>query len=109
MIANSSIRGFIEEIQQRPSMYIGGRTIHHLKSFIDGWLFGASDKIEDVDIIEDFYHWLVIKYEIKGTQSWSQIILFYSMDEYSALVNFFQLFSEFVECSEGTASSLSVK
>ena len=99
-MTQNSLTGFLEMIQERTSMYIGGRTIVHLKAFLDGWFFGREDDISDSYLLGDFQEWVQDRYKIKSTQSWAQIILFYSTDEYDALSNFFKLWSRFLENQE---------
>ena len=80
-----TLKDFISLIKERTSMYIGRRTISILKAFIDGWIYGSEDEIADINLISDFQKWLEVKFNISGYQSWAPIILFYSIDEYSAL------------------------
>jgi len=100
----NSLETFISSIKKRTPMYLGGRTITHLKAFIDGWFFGSEEYIEDANLLEEFQLWLQEKYQVKGTQSWAGIILFYSNDEFDALQNFFALFDEFLESNFGSRS-----
>lgn len=101
MITNiNSLVEFIKLIQKRTPMYLGGRTIIHLKAFLDGWFFGKGDEIKDGYLLGDFQDWIQKKYKVKSTQSWARIILFYSTDEFSALSNFFELFNEFLKARE---------
>jgi len=93
----NSLTEFISVIQTRTSMYIGGGTITHLKAFLDGWFYGKEKEIIDSHLLEDFQEWIQNKYNIRSTQSWDRIIVFYSTDESKALESFFQLFGEFLE------------
>ena len=92
----NSLEKFLTIIEERTPMYLGGRTIVHLKAFLDGWFFGKEDEIKDSHLLSEFQEWLQKKYQINSTQSWAQIILFYSMDEFAALDRFFLLFKEFL-------------
>lgn len=78
-------------------MYLGGRTITHLKAFLDGWLYGKEEEITDVQLLDEFQAWIQDKYNVKGSQSWAKVILFHSADEYAALDNFFELFNKFLD------------
>jgi hypothetical protein len=42
-----------------------------------------------------FQSWIQEKYAINSGQSWSKIILFYSIDEHEALERFFELYEEY--------------
>ena len=44
-----------------------------------------------------FQKWVEKKYKIKSNHHWSQIILFYSPNEYFALNTFFDLFEKFCD------------
>lgn len=99
----NSLEDFVQLIKERPAMYLGGRTITHLKAFIDGWFFGIMEEIDDHELLNSFQDWLQKKYKIDSNQSWAQIILFYSMDEYSALDHFFKLFSDFLKDNHAKA------
>ena len=94
---------FISTIQSRTPMYIGGRTIIHLKAFIDGWFYGKEEEIDDSYLLDDFQEWIQKKYNIRSSHSWDRIIAFYSTDECKALENFFQLFDEFITNKKDTS------
>lgn len=96
-----SVRELIEKIKVRPAAYIGKHYISNLKSFIDGWFYGNPNGIIDSNLMNEFQDWIEDKYKVNTTHSWSNIILFYSADEYSALNNFFELFDEFLEGKSG--------
>ena len=87
----------IEQIKPRPAMYLSRHTISALRSFIDGWLLGSPNNTLEYSVLENFQDWIVKKFEVRGTQSWDRIILFYSQDEAHALDQFFELFDEFQE------------
>lgn len=94
----SSVKELLEMLRERTPMYIGGRSIFQLQAFIDGWLFDRE--VLDEDLLDQFYQWLVKRFNITSSQSWAKIILFYSTDEVSALENFFKYFDDFIEQTE---------
>lgn len=96
---NNSLTEFLEQIQDRTSMYIGGSSILQLKAFLDGWFFGNENEISDAFLLSDFQDWIQKKYKVTSTQNWAKIILFYSNDEFNALINFFRLWNEFIKKS----------
>ncbi len=77
-------------------MYIGSNSITSLKAFIDGWYFRDTGAVTDTKLMNDFQDWVEEKYEVKGTQSWARILLFYSIDESGALELFFRDFDLFL-------------
>ena len=92
----NSIEEFILYLQEVPlEMVLGSNSIVTLRAFLDGWMFGSRGTIIDEFILDEFQEWIAEKYRVKGTQSWERIIIFYSIDEYKALMNFFELFKEF--------------
>jgi hypothetical protein len=93
----SSIKNLLAQIQSRPAMYLGKRSILCLKAFIDGWYLRSPETVEDRDTMSAFQEWIEKKYNIQSSQSWDRIILFYSQDEYDALEIFFKEFSIFME------------
>jgi len=96
-ISKTSLKDFIQDIEHRTAMYIGGNTITHLNAFLDGWFFAMEEDIEDAHLLGEFQFWIEERFNIKGVQSWAKIILFYSNDEFDALQNFFDLFKDFLE------------
>jgi hypothetical protein len=93
------INDLIESIKKRPALYISGDSINRLKSFLDGYFFAINlykIETEDIEFWSDFQSWINNYYKITTSQSWAQIILFFSTDEYHALNEFFKLFDEFL-------------
>nr|WP_309576157.1 hypothetical protein [Moraxella osloensis] len=91
-----NIIDLILKIEKRPALYISKNYISCLKSFLDGWSMNDNSSDNQV-VIGDFQIWIEDKYRINSSQSWADIILFYSTDENDALNNFFPLFNEFLE------------
>ena len=93
----------LDEIERRPTMYIGERSTACLIAFLDGWLLGAGSA-EDRAFILGFQKWVQDKYRIVSTQSWARIISFYSADEVAALETAFALFREYRSMKHGESS-----
>lgn len=92
----NSIKELISKIQERPSMYIGRRSISCLKAFLDGWYLRDPNNIDDIELMGKFQDWIEEEYNMKNTHSWDRILLFYSNDECSALELFFVKFNELI-------------
>jgi hypothetical protein len=95
------LNDLLQKIKRRPSMYLGRYSIFSLLAFWSGYKiaqnqFGISPTKEEQEF-EQFLQWIREKYEIKTSQSWASIILFYSEDERIALDRFFALFEEYVD------------
>lgn len=85
----------ILDIEKRPALYIGKNYISCLKSFLDGCIFSNPNMLNS-HILVDFEMFVKEKYNITSSQSWVDVIIFYSIDENEALNNFFSLFHEFI-------------
>ena len=96
----NSIENLVSKIQERPSMYLGRKTVSCLKAFLDGWYLRDPDNVLDSDLMGRYQEWIEDRYNKKDTHSWDRILLFYSEDEYDALQLFFETFNEFLSISE---------
>ena len=89
------------KIKQRPSLYLGKRSLSHLHVFLDGYTFSRRQIgipiTEQEKDFEEFQEWIEHRFNQADTQSWSRIILFYSEDEADALKRFFELFEDFLK------------
>ncbi len=80
-------------------MYLGKPHISLLRAFLDGWssaLYQAGVVITDEERMGEFQKWIEKTYRSKTTHGWHQIILYYSEDERTALIEFLKLFNEFL-------------
>ena len=97
----------IQQIKQRPALYLDKPSIEHLQVFLDGYLFARRqlnvNMTEQEEKFEGFQEWIENKFNQKDTQSWTKIILFYSQDEKKALFRFFDLFDEFIAQSSSNS------
>ena len=96
-----SIVELIARIEKRPTMYLGKPYISCLRCYIDGWMVGMNDSVNDADKIYGFQKWIEQKYRIQTSHGWDSIILHYSAGEASALANFFPLFNEWLASEKG--------
>jgi hypothetical protein len=89
----------LQNIQQRPGMYLGKCSITRFRSFLDGYMASRQDlglPLTEQELeFEKFQDWVQERFDIKSSQGWDSIILFYSADEKDALNNFFELFEKF--------------
>lgn len=99
----------LKGIKKRPGMYLGTASITRLEML----LRGCSLARREVGIpptkaereFEGFQSWIQEKYGIKSGQSWSKIILFYSIDEQEALGKFFELFEEYLNRNKSSEAN----
>ncbi len=89
----------LQNIKQRPGMYLGKCSITRLKSFLDGYITARQDLgfslTEQERHFEKFQEWIQERFEIKSDHGWDSTILFYSADEKDALNHFFELLERF--------------
>ncbi len=90
----------LKGIKKRPGMFLGTSSITKLDMLLRGYSLGRKEvgvpPTEPEREFSDFQLWVQEKYGIKTGQSWSKIILFYSIDEHEALQRFFELYEEYL-------------
>ena len=91
----------LTNIKKRPGMYLGANSpITILDMLLRGYSLARREvgvpPTEPEREFEGFQSWVEEKYGINSGQSWSKIILFYSVDEPEALKKFFELFEEYL-------------
>lgn len=89
----------LEQIKQRPGMFLGQCSITRLRSFLDGYIgcradLGLPETQQELEF-NQFQEWIQTRFKITSSHGWDSIILFYSADEKEALNNFFELFAQF--------------
>jgi hypothetical protein len=74
-------------------MYLGNSSITKLDMLLRGYSLAQREvgvlPTEQEREFQGFQSWIEEKYGINSGQSWSKIILFYSVDEHEALEKFF--------------------
>jgi hypothetical protein len=96
----TDIYELMQRIKTRPGMYLGKPYVTRLKAFLDGYI-GARNDLgfplkEQEETLNKFQQWIQSRFNITSSQSWADIILFYSVDESEALNKFFELFEKFM-------------
>ncbi|MEH1946877.1 MAG: hypothetical protein V7K77_07955 [Nostoc sp.] len=90
----------LKGVKKRPGMFLGTNSITRLDMLLRGYSLARREvgvpPTEPEREFEGFQSWVEEKYGIKSGQSWSKIILFYSVDESEALQKFFELFEEYM-------------
>ncbi|MEH2205583.1 MAG: hypothetical protein V7K53_16130 [Nostoc sp.] len=90
----------LTNIKKRPGMFLGANSITRLDMLLRGYSLARREvgvpPTEPERQFEGFQSWVEEKYGINSGQSWSKIILFYSVDEPEALQKFFELFEEYL-------------
>ncbi|NEU71427.1 hypothetical protein PI95_002240 [Hassallia byssoidea VB512170] len=90
----------LKGIKKRPGMFLGTSSITKLDMLLRGYSLGRREvgvpPTKPESEFSGFQSWIEEKYGIKTGQSWSKIILFYSIDEHEALQRFFELYEEYL-------------
>jgi hypothetical protein len=94
-----SLIKLLEEIEERPAMFLGRSSVFTLDAFLGGVGWNRTE-IQDFDVLWKFEEWIINKFNIKTSHGWASIIYFYSAHELDSLNNFFILFKEFKEANK---------
>jgi hypothetical protein len=92
----------LRDLKVRPAARLACRkSIHDLYSFLSGYQFalyqlGVPLDPEAKEFTENFESWLQEKVGLHTNKAWSQVLCFYSSNEFQAFDTFFELFEEFV-------------
>ena len=97
----SGLFHLLNQIKQKPGMYIGSPSVTQLQMFLCGYFFSRQEQGLAVTLeektFEQFQGWVQQRFKITASVSWAKIILLYSSDERAGFEMFFELWSEFVE------------
>lgn len=106
----NNLHDLLQEIRQKPGLYIGRPSINDLYMFLTGYNFARRQLNQAYSEQEcqfrEFQPWLQKRLNIQTSQSWSRLILFHSVDEKDAFFEFFNLFSEFLATHNGHKQGL---
>jgi hypothetical protein len=97
------------QIRERPSMMLGGRpSVNNLYMFLWGFAYARKDDgLGDFDLMAGFGRHVHHRYRISSTQSWAQIIQFYSLTEDDEMQLFWKLWDEFIAKSASKRKKVS--
>ncbi len=87
----------IEQIRERPGMMLGRPSARNLYAFLSGFAFARKDAgLGDYDFLGGFGRFVHQRLKISGTQSWAQVIQFYSLTEADEMALFWEMLDEYV-------------
>ena len=95
-----NLSDILKKIKHKPSVYLGKPSISCLQAFLSGYnvaQYQLGLPLQQENPLDGFQDWIQKKFNIDSSQSWANIILFFSQDERDALDIFFQLFEEFCQ------------
>jgi len=91
---SADIRDLLRRMKPKPALYLLEPTIDRLRAYLDGWS-SANEYSNSSDFMRQFEKWLQSRYSCIHKQPWHSIIRFYSVDQYTALTDAFQLIESF--------------
>ena len=87
----------IEKIRERPGLMLGRPSIRNLYAFLSGFAYARKgDNPGDYEFLSGFGKHVHLRYRISSTQSWADIIEFFSVTEADELRLFWKLLDEYV-------------
>lgn len=91
------------EIEKRPSMWLTQSNIECLSSFINGWIVGRNEKVDE-QLLKEFDQFIVNKFHEKdSTLGWCSLIIKHSKES-NSLDSFYKLFKQYLETKTGGLS-----
>jgi hypothetical protein len=98
----SALFNLLENIKNKPGLYLGRASISSLRMFILGYRFsrselGIANTESESDFYKNFQPWLQNRLSIHTVNAWDKIILLTCIDEKAAFDYFFQLLDEFLQ------------
>ncbi len=96
----------LEKIKNKPAAYLGKPSIICLHAFLSGYnvaQYQLGIPLNTENPLDGFQEWIQQKFGIESSQSWANIILFFSQDEREAIDSFFELFAEFKQSQKSSA------
>ncbi len=87
----------LEEILERPGLYIGYASVGRMKVFIDGYEFAAhlrNDPGRD-SLYAGFQDWVANRFKITTAHNWASIIAFMGLSESGSFTLMKELWGEY--------------
>lgn len=92
------VRALLDNIQKRPLIYLGKKSLDRLHMFLCGYIFSlADDKTENPawNCLSGFQTFVADRYQVTDTLNWSSIIRRSVETEEAAFDTFFELWAEY--------------
>ena len=89
----SDLEQLLENIREKPAMYIGFPSIIRLKAYIGGYRFATQN---EEPLLNDMGEWLKMTYTIELPVTWDDVVLLLSYNnDHRAFYMFFELLDEY--------------
>lgn len=90
------IYDMLKKIQKNPQAYLGRPSIRRMHAFINGYTYCQQENGDVENSIMGFQKYIQDYYTVESTQSWAEIIYFFSIDEQDELKIFYQRLDEYM-------------
>jgi len=87
----------IQQMKQRPGMYIGKKSLHLLQAYLNGYI-AYHNEVNDKPnyfFLPEFQEYVQQRYNIHTTHSWASLITFFSCNDNDAFDKFYELLDDF--------------
>ncbi|MFD0675196.1 hypothetical protein [Cohnella sp. GCM10027633] len=89
----------LQQIKQKPALYIGKKSLPLLRAFLDGYIEYHNETNEPNEpnnfFISEFNEYLQRRFNVSRSHGWVEIIIFFSINEDAAFDAFFLLLDDF--------------
>lgn len=96
--SSKTFSDLLEEIKQRPTLYLPRYSIFDLQAFYNGYIVAlrqsGNSNIHEIEF-DEFLDWIREICPVKTNHSWANLMFFYATDERDALDKFFGLLDDF--------------
>ena len=96
---SNRLRNKIEEIRTKTEMYIGNRSVHRFKWFIDGYfhaLYDSGVSEDEKNLYQKIRETVYKRTTLKINKGWAEHLDFISSNEFEALDMFWELWDMYI-------------
>lgn len=95
---DNEIRQLLEDIRARPGIYLGEKSVTRLGAFIDGYLYGKTQKgMFASKILTGYQQFVRDRYKVVESRRWDRILLSSEGSENLAFDRSFVLLDEYLD------------
>ncbi|WP_139996541.1 hypothetical protein [Paenibacillus paridis] len=87
----------IQQMRQRPGMYIGKKSLLLLHAYLNGYIayHNEINKEPNCFFLAEFQEYIQRRFNLYTTHSWADIIISFSLNDEEAFDRFYQLLDDF--------------
>lgn len=97
MKSNDKLYVLLQDIRERPELYLGKKSVERLCHFINGYREHETYTVDTVknDWMYDLKRYIEGYYNLNTDHNWSSLMQFFSNTEEEAFDKFYEFFDEF--------------